>query len=201
MFFGTQEALSFGEYRWLKVSLGIGGSVARLRRKFAGPFGRRSLQASQPPPPAGRFFVSHNGGLNAWLNEALIVQRSHISSAAMPIHSLSVAREKMSRNRITYDLSKPSWLTLIKIKAIRLALLLAVASGPASAGPMTGSENGCGSCDKDTAACHVPMSKASAATGHAHGHRRLPVTKDDWPAEMILGNAELMLAFRHRLNA
>jgi hypothetical protein len=125
-----------------------------------------------------------------------------VSSAAMPIHSLSVAREKMSRNRITYDLSKPPWLTLIKIKAIRLALLLAVASGPASAGPMTGSENGCGSFDKDTAACDVPMSKASAATGHAHAHCRLPnAIKDDWPAGMILGNAELMLAFRHRLNA
>ena len=112
----------------------------------------------------------------------------------------------MSQNRIMYDVSKPSWLTLIKIKAIRLALLLAVASGPASAGPMTGSENGCGSFDKDTAACHVPMSKASAATGHAHAHAhahcRLPnAVKDDWPAGMILGDAELMLAFRHRLNA
>jgi hypothetical protein len=65
---------------------------------------------------------------------------------------------------------------------------------------MTGPENGCGSCDKDTAACHVPMPKASAATRHAHC--RLPnAVKDDWPAGMILGNAELMLALRHRLNA
>jgi hypothetical protein len=107
----------------------------------------------------------------------------------------------MSRNRITSDVSRPSWPTAIKLKTIRLALLLAVASGPASAGPMTGSENGCGFCDKETAAFHVPMSKASAATGHAHAHCRLPVTKDDWPAGMILGNAELILAFRHQPNA
>jgi hypothetical protein len=108
----------------------------------------------------------------------------------------------MSQNRITYEVSKPSWLTVIKIKTIRLALLLAVASGPASAGPMTGSENVCGSFDKDTAACHVPMSKASAATRHAHAHCRLPnAVKDDWPAGMILGKAELMLTLRHRLNA
>jgi hypothetical protein len=108
----------------------------------------------------------------------------------------------MSQNRITYDVSKPSWLTVIKIKTIRLALLLAVASGPASAGPMTGSESGCGSCDQETAACHVQISKASAATGHAHAHCRLPnATKDVWPAGMILGNAELMLTLRHRLNA
>jgi hypothetical protein len=104
----------------------------------------------------------------------------------------------MSRNPITYDVSRPSWLTVIRIKTIRLVLLLAVASGPASAGPMTGPENGCGSCDKHTAAC----SKASAATRHAHAHCRLPnAVKDDWPAGMILGNAELMLALRHRLNA
>jgi hypothetical protein len=105
----------------------------------------------------------------------------------------------MSQNRITYEVSEPSWLTVIKIKTIRLALLLAVASGPASAGPMMGSENGCGFCDQETAACHVPISKASAATGHARC--RLPVTKDDWPAGMILGNAELTLTLRHRLNA
>jgi hypothetical protein len=67
---------------------------------------------------------------------------------------------------------------------------------------MMGSENGCSSCDKDTAACHVPMSKTSAATGHAHARYRLPnAVKDDWPAGMILGNAELMLALRNRLNA
>ena len=108
----------------------------------------------------------------------------------------------MSHNPITYDVSRPSWLTLIRIKTIRLALLLAVASGPASAGPMTGSESGCGSCDREPAAFHVPISKAFAATGRAHAHCRLPnAVKDDWPAGMILGNAELMLALRHRLNA
>jgi len=100
----------------------------------------------------------------------------------------------MSQNRISYGVSKPSWLTTVKIKTIRLALLAAVASGPAFAGPMTGSEDGCRSCNKETAACHVPTSKASAATGHARC--RLPNgTKDDWPAGMILGNADLMFPF------
>jgi hypothetical protein len=92
----------------------------------------------------------------------------------------------MSQNRITYDVSKPSWLTTIKIKSIRLALLAAVASGPAFAGPVMGSEDSCRSCEKETAACHVPKSKSSAATGHARC--RLPnPAKDDWPAGMILG--------------
>jgi hypothetical protein len=67
---------------------------------------------------------------------------------------------------------------------------------------MMASENGFGSCDRETAACYVQISKSSAAIGHAHAHCRLPnAVKDDWPAGMILGNAELMLALRHRLNA
>jgi len=83
----------------------------------------------------------------------------------------------------------------MKIKTIRLALLAAFASAPAFAAPMMGSEDSCRSCEKKTAACH-----ASAATGHAHS--RLPnPTKDDWPAGMILGNADLMLTLRHRRNA
>jgi hypothetical protein len=106
----------------------------------------------------------------------------------------------MSQNRITHDVSKPSWLTAIKIRTIRLALLAAVTSGPAFAEPMMGCEDGCHSCDRETVACHVPVSKASAATGHARC--RLPnPTKDDWPAGMILGNADLMLILQHRLNA
>jgi hypothetical protein len=106
----------------------------------------------------------------------------------------------MSQNRIMYDVSKPSWLTVTKIKTIRFALLLAVASGPAFAGLMTGSEDRCSSCGQETAACHAPRSKASAAIGHARC--RLPnATKDDWPAGMILGNAELMSTLRDRLNA
>jgi hypothetical protein len=123
-----------------------------------------------------------------------------VSSAATPISWVSVAREKMSQNRITYDVSKPSWLTAIKIKTIRLALLAAVASGLTFARPMMGSEDGCRSREKKTAACHAPASKASAATDHARC--RLPnPTKDDWPAGMILGNADLMLTLRRRLNA
>jgi hypothetical protein len=98
----------------------------------------------------------------------------------------------MSQDRITYDVSKPSWLTAIKIKTIRLALLVAVASGLVFATPMMGSEDGCRSCERKAAVCHAPVSKASAATGHARC--RLPnPTKDDWPAGMILGN--LMLTF------
>src|SRR5882724_2484514 len=106
----------------------------------------------------------------------------------------------MSRNRIIYDVFRPSWLTVTKIKTIRLAFLLAVVSGPAFAGPMRGSEDGCSSCGQETAACHVPISKASAATRHARCH--LPnATKDDWPTGMILGNADLMSTLRDRLNA
>jgi hypothetical protein len=106
----------------------------------------------------------------------------------------------MSQNRIPYHVSRPSWLTAMKIKTIRLALLAAFASAPAFAAPMMGSEDSYGRCGEKTAACHAPVSKASAATGHAHS--RLPnPTMDDWPAGMILGNADLMLTLRHRLNA
>jgi hypothetical protein len=106
----------------------------------------------------------------------------------------------MSQNRITYDVCRPSWLTTIKIRTLRLALLLAVASGPAFAAPLMGSDDGCSSCDKETVAFHVPVSKASATTGHARC--RLPnPTKDDWPAGMILGNADLILTLQYRLNA
>ena len=70
----------------------------------------------------------------------------------------------------------------------------------AFARPMMRSEDGCRSCDKKTATCHVPISRACAATGYAHC--RLPnAIKDDWPAGMILGNADLMLTLQHRLNA
>ncbi len=84
----------------------------------------------------------------------------------------------MFQNRIRYDVAWSSWLTEIKIKTIRLALLAAVASGPVFAKPMMGSEGGCRSCEKKTAACQVPISKASAATGYARC-RLLPLAESD----------------------
>ena len=54
----------------------------------------------------------------------------------------------MSQNRIPYDVSKPSWLTAMKINTIRLALLAVFASGPAFARPMMGSEDSYGCCEK-----------------------------------------------------
>jgi hypothetical protein len=85
-------------------------------------------------------------------------------------------------------------------RPITLCFVFAVlGSTLAFARPMMRSEDGCRSCEKNTAACHVPISKACAATGYACC--RLPnATRDDWPAGMILGNADLMLTFRHRLN-
>ena len=75
-----QEAQGYGEYRWLNVSLAIGGSVAPLKTQI-----RRAVRPAEPPmrpsrhPWLGRFFVSRSGGSNAWLNEVRIVQRSHMS--------------------------------------------------------------------------------------------------------------------------
>jgi hypothetical protein len=68
------------EYRWLNVSLAIGGSVAPLKTQI-----RLAVRPAEPPkrpsrhPWLGRFFVSHNGGSIASLNEVWIVQRSHMS--------------------------------------------------------------------------------------------------------------------------
>jgi hypothetical protein len=70
----------------------------------------------------------------------------------------------------------------------------------AFARPMMGSDGGCRSHEEKTAACHVPISKHGAATGCAGC--RLPNTpKDDWPAGMLLGSANLMSGLRPRLNA
>jgi hypothetical protein len=70
----------------------------------------------------------------------------------------------------------------------------------AVAGPMGPSEGGCRSHGKKTATCHVPMSEPGAATGRMCCH--LPnAPKDDWPAGMILGNADLALPLPRRLNA
>ncbi len=70
----------------------------------------------------------------------------------------------------------------------------------AVARPMTCVETGCCSYEKKAAAVHSPISKPRAASGYAP--YRLPnTTKDDWPAGMILGNADFMLTLRHWLSA
>jgi hypothetical protein len=70
----------------------------------------------------------------------------------------------------------------------------------AFARPMTCVETGCCSYGKKAVAVHSPISKPRAASGYAR--YRLPnTTKDDWPAGMILGNADFMLTLRHWLSA
>ena len=89
----------------------------------------------------------------------------------------------------------------ISYKLIALCFVFAVlGSTLAFARPMTCAETGCRSYGKKTAAFHAPISKPCAASGYAR--YRLPnTTKDDWPAGMILGNADFMLTLRHRLSA
>jgi hypothetical protein len=75
-----------------------------------------------------------------------------------------------------------------------------LSSSLAFARPMIGSEDGWRSREKETDACHISILKPRAATGRTQ--YRLPnALKDDWPAGMILGNADLVLALRRRLNA
>ncbi len=52
-----------------------------------------------------------------------------VSSAATPVSLESLAREKMSQNHITHDVSQSSWPTLMKSQTIRRSVLVAVASG------------------------------------------------------------------------
>jgi hypothetical protein len=70
----------------------------------------------------------------------------------------------------------------------------------AVARPIGQYEGGCRSYERNTAACHVPIPEPGAATGRMW--RRLPnAPKDDWPAGMILGNADLALPLSSRFNA
>ena len=89
----------------------------------------------------------------------------------------------------------------ISYKLIALCFVFAVLSSTlAFARPMTCAETGCRSYGKKAAAFHAPLSKPRAASGYAR--YRLPnTTKDDWPAGMILGNADFMLTLRHWLSA
>ena len=52
-----------------------------------------------------------------------------VFSAATPVSLVSLAREKMSQNQITYDVSQSSWSTLVKLQTIGRSVLAAVASG------------------------------------------------------------------------
>jgi hypothetical protein len=70
----------------------------------------------------------------------------------------------------------------------------------AVARPIMHSEDGCRLHQTKTAACHVPILEPRAVTGHAR--RRFPnAPKDDWPANMILGNADPVLILRRQFNA
>jgi len=89
----------------------------------------------------------------------------------------------------------------IRHKLITFCSVFAVlGSTVAFARPIMRSEDGYLSYEKKADGCHVPTSKACAATGYEHC--RFPnTTKDGWPAGMLLGNADLMLSLWHRLNA
>ena len=89
----------------------------------------------------------------------------------------------------------------ISCKPIALCFVFVVlGSTLAFARPMTCVETGCCSYGKKAAAVHSAISKPRAASGYAP--YRLPNTaKDDWPAGMILGNADFMLTLRHWLSA
>jgi hypothetical protein len=70
----------------------------------------------------------------------------------------------------------------------------------AIARPMGPSGVGCRSHEKKAVARHVPISEPGAATGRMCC--RLPnAPNDDWPAGMILGDADLVLPLPRRLNA
>jgi hypothetical protein len=79
-------------------------------------------------------------------------------------------------------------------------IFILLGSTLAVARPMGQHEGGCRSYERNTAACHPPMPEPGAATGHIW--RRLPnPPKDDWPAGMILGNADPALPLSPRFNA
>jgi len=69
----------------------------------------------------------------------------------------------------------------------------------AFARPIMRSEDGCRLHERKTTACHIPI-EPCAVTGRTRC-RSPNAPKDDWPANMILGNADLVLPLRRRLNA
>ncbi len=89
----------------------------------------------------------------------------------------------------------------ISCKPITLCFVFVVlGSTLAFARPMTCAEIGCRSYEKKTAAFHAPTSKPCTTSGYAR-YRTPNTTKDDWPAGMILGNADFMLTLSHWLSA
>ena len=89
----------------------------------------------------------------------------------------------------------------ITYRSIILCFVFAVLGATlAFARPMMPAETGCRPYERKTAACHAPISKPPATSGYERCC--LPnKTKDDWPAGMILGNADFMLTLRHGLSA
>jgi hypothetical protein len=68
----------------------------------------------------------------------------------------------------------------------------------AVARPIMHSEDGCRLHQMKMAACHVPILEPCAVTGRC----RFPnAPRDDWPANMILGNADPVLILRRQFNA
>jgi len=66
--------------------------------------------------------------------------------------------------------------------------------------PIMRSEDGCRLHQMKTAACHVPILEPCTVTGHTRcSFPNAP--KVDWPANMILGNADHVLIPRLQLNA
>jgi hypothetical protein len=69
----------------------------------------------------------------------------------------------------------------------------------AHARPIMRSENGCRLHEQKTATCHGPIEPCAVA---GRMHRCFPnAPKDDWPANMILGNADPVLTLRRQFNA
>ena len=101
----------------------------------------RSLSMSMGKVLGGGSSVNANS--SGYRDLALLGERFHVieperwnkmfshqvSSAATPVSLESLAREKMSQNHITYDVSQSSWPTSVKIQTIRRSALAAVASG------------------------------------------------------------------------
>jgi hypothetical protein len=88
----------------------------------------------------------------------------------------------------------------ISYKPITLCFVFAVLGSTLAFARPPCAETGCRSYGKKAAAFHAPISKPRAASAYAR--YRLPnTTKDDWPAGMILGNADFMLTLRHWLSA
>jgi hypothetical protein len=89
----------------------------------------------------------------------------------------------------------------MNIKQMILCVVFTVLGSTLAVGrPITRSEDGGRLHEMKMAACHVPILEPYAVTGHTRC-RFLNAPKDDWPANMILGNADPMLILRRQLNA